>query len=136
MNIQKLKTELAADSLGRGYAGMSDQEAADDLNTAYRQIQDERIDPATVYNNVDVSEFLALAAAQRQEVWDIIHVGGAGGLWIRSGDTARERFVAIFGGTSTTIANLLVVITHDVSRAVELGIRVKPGLVAEARKVP
>lgn len=136
MNIQKLKVELVSDPLGRGYAGMSDQEAADDLNTAYRQVQDERIDPATVYNNVDVSEFLALATAQRQEVWDIVHVGGVGGLWIRSGDTARERFVAIFGGASTTIANLLVVITHDVSRAVELGIRVKPGLVAEARKVP
>jgi hypothetical protein len=33
---ETLKIELLSDPLGRGYSGMSDQEAADDLNTAYR----------------------------------------------------------------------------------------------------
>ncbi len=36
MNIDTLKTELTDDPLARGYAGMDDQAAADDLNTAYR----------------------------------------------------------------------------------------------------
>jgi hypothetical protein len=36
-NIQRLAAELADDPLGRGYSAMTDQAAADDLNTAYRQ---------------------------------------------------------------------------------------------------
>ncbi len=35
-DIAKLKTELTGDRLGRGYTGMTDQQAADDLNTKYR----------------------------------------------------------------------------------------------------
>ena len=35
-DIEALATELANDPLGRGYASMTDQEAANDLNTAYR----------------------------------------------------------------------------------------------------
>ncbi|GAG32022.1 unnamed protein product, partial [marine sediment metagenome] len=31
-----LKTELDVDPLGRGYAGMNDKEATDDINTKYR----------------------------------------------------------------------------------------------------
>lgn len=37
MNLQVLKDELTADPLTRGYSGMTDAEAADDLNTAYRE---------------------------------------------------------------------------------------------------
>lgn len=37
MNWSALKDELANDPLGRGYSTMSDAQAADDLNTAYRQ---------------------------------------------------------------------------------------------------
>lgn len=35
-NLVALKSELDTDPLTRGYSGMSDQEAADDLNAAYR----------------------------------------------------------------------------------------------------
>lgn len=35
-NIADIKAEIDADSLGRGYSGMSDQQVFDDLNTAYR----------------------------------------------------------------------------------------------------
>lgn len=31
-----LKSEITADPLGRGYAGMTDQQVADDLNSVYR----------------------------------------------------------------------------------------------------
>ena len=36
-NINALAKELSEDPLGRGYAAMTDQEAADDINTLYRQ---------------------------------------------------------------------------------------------------
>jgi hypothetical protein len=36
MNIAALATELTTDPLTRGYSGMSDQAAADDVNTLYR----------------------------------------------------------------------------------------------------
>jgi len=35
-DIDALSQELTNDPLGRGYSGMTDQQAADDLNTAYR----------------------------------------------------------------------------------------------------
>jgi hypothetical protein len=35
-NIDRLADEIANDPLGRGYSTMTDQEVADDLNTAYR----------------------------------------------------------------------------------------------------
>lgn len=134
MDIQALKNELTSDPLTRGYAGMSDQEAADDLNAVYRTRQDERIDQADVYNSVDASEFQALAAGEKQEVWDIVHVGGALGLWVRPGDLARDRFITIFGAGSQTITDLQALITHDISRADELGLgKVSASDVGEAR---
>ena len=39
MSYLKLKDELVVDPLGRGYSGMTSQEKADDLNTAYRSTQ-------------------------------------------------------------------------------------------------
>jgi len=38
MDYQALKSELDADSLGRGYSGMTDVEATADLNTEYRDV--------------------------------------------------------------------------------------------------
>jgi hypothetical protein len=38
MDYIALKAELDADPLGRGYAGMTDEQATDDLNTVYRDV--------------------------------------------------------------------------------------------------
>jgi hypothetical protein len=38
MDITALNTELITDPLGRGYSGMTDEEATDDLNTEYRDV--------------------------------------------------------------------------------------------------
>lgn len=53
MNLPELKSELDDDSLARGYAAMSDAEAAADLNSAYRT----RLAP------ISSAELLAWAAA-------------------------------------------------------------------------
>jgi len=134
MNYVILHNELTTDPLVRDYSTMSDAEAAVDLNTIYRTRTLERLDQADVFNAVVVAEFAALSADGRQEVWDIVQVGGASGLWVRSGDTARERFIALFGAESDTIEALAALLTEDISRAQELGLgAVKPGHVTKAR---
>lgn len=134
MNYIILHNELATDPLSRGYSAMSDAEAATDLNTIYCTRTVERLDQADVYNAVVSSEFTALSTDQKREVWDIVQVGGVGGLWVRPGDTARTRFISIFGVESDTISALAALLTEDISRAAELGLGiVKPGHVAKAR---
>jgi len=49
-NIKALADELRNDPLSRGYSSMTDQEAADDLNTAYR----------TQYRDVPVGELVGV----------------------------------------------------------------------------
>lgn len=134
MDYVILHNELSTDPLARGYAAMTDAEAAADLNTVYRTRTIERLDQADVYNAVVPVEFIALGAEARQEVWDIVQVGGAGGLWVRPGDTARARFITLFGAESDTIQALAALLTEDIGRAEELGLgTVKPGHVAKAR---
>lgn len=133
MDYVILHDELSTDPLTRGYSTMTDAEAADDLNTVYRTRTVERLDQADVYNAVVMAEFTALSAEGRREVWDIVQVGGASGLWVRPGDTARERFIALFGAGSDTIQALAALLTEDISRAQELGLgTVKPGHVTKA----
>ena len=135
MNLQTLRTELNNDPLGRGYAGMTDEGAADDLNTVYRTRQKANLSGAEVYEQVDNTEFLALTAAEQAEVWDIVHLSGEGsGISITPGSKARTRFVALFGGGSATIVDILAYITEDISRGIELGIGiVTTGSVQKAR---
>lgn len=134
MDYVILHDELTADPLTRGYSAMSDAEAAADLNTSYRTRTLQRLDQADVYNAVVPAEFTALSADGRREIWDIVQVGGASGLWVRPGDTARERFITLFGGQSDTIQALAALLTEDITRAQELGLgTVKPGHVAKAR---
>ena len=134
MDYVILHSELTTDPLTRGYSTMSDAQAAADLNTAYRTRTLERLDQADVYNAVVVAEFTALNADSKQEVWNIIHVGGATGLWVRPGDTARTRLISIFSAASATIQALAALLTQDITRAQELGLgTVKPGHVTKAR---
>lgn len=134
MNYVVLHDELITDPLTRGYSAMSDAAAAADLNTVYRTRDVECLDQAVVYNAVVPAEFAALSAGDKEEIWDIVHVGGGGGLWVRSNDTARSRFVSIFGAQSNTIQALAALLTVDISRAEELSLgTVKPGHVTKAR---
>ena len=134
MDYAVLAAELGGDPLSRGYAAMTDAEAAADLNMLYRTRQSERADPADAYNVIDQSEWSALAAAQQQEIAAILQIGTALGHLVTPGSRVRQRFIAIFGAGSDTIAALLDLITVDISRAEELGLgAVKPGHVEKAR---
>lgn len=132
-----LHDELTTDPLTRGYLAMSNAEAAADLNTAYRTRTLERLDQADVYNAVVPAEFTALSADEKREIWDIVQVGGINGIWVRPGDMARERFIALFGPGSNTIQALAALLMQDISRAQELSLgSVAPGDVMQARAYP
>ena len=132
MNLIVLATELETDPLERGYAAMTDAEAAADLNTVYRTRMLDTLSGGVVYDQLDDTEFLALTEGEQAKVWDIVHLGAE--IRVGPGSKARGELVGTFGAQSTTISNLLGEITVNISRAAELGLGiVKPGYVQKAR---
>lgn len=129
MNIEKLRNEIETDPLERGYAGKTDQQAADDLNTAYRTRIKATMLATEVMNAIDKAEFDLLLPTAQQRVWDILHMGV-----INPNGVEKDMFVSVFGAQSDTIGNLAAARTESISRATELGLsKVKPGHVAMAR---
>lgn len=132
-NIRVLRNELQSDPLGRGYAGMSDQEAADSLNAVDRSRSVEIFTGDDLFNLTDGSEFASLTAEKKQ-------------LWIMFcnrqaitpiAGSANAAFVGwIFGNPSTTRSNIIAALTESISRANELGHGglVKSGHVERARQ--
>jgi len=130
MDTAILKTELLTDPLSRGYSGMSDVAAAADLNTVYRQINKVSMTGSEVLNALDTTEVLALTDAQRQRMWNVLHLGT-----INPFGMEASIFIDVFGGGSNSISALQVARKTDVSRGVELGLgNVREGEVAEARR--
>lgn len=127
-----LKDEIDNDPLGRGYAGMSDQEISDDMNTKYREVSVMSIPSEEIVAALVPLDILSLTDAQLRNLWGVI---GAGSVK-PDDDDVKNFFAGLFGSGTTTRANLLALAKQTVSRAAELRIRVKVGLVAEARRVP
>jgi len=117
--IEILTTEITGDPLTRGYAGMSDQAVADDLNTVYRSQNRTSMTASEVYNAVNAGEWAALSAADKEEVWNVVHLGT-----INPFGREATVFTSIFGGGSTTIGALAAARVESVSRGTELGVGV------------
>jgi hypothetical protein len=129
MDYLVLFNEINTDPLGRGYSSMSDAEVAADLNTVYRTRNRGLMTASEVYNAVDETEFIALTAEQKAEVWNIVHMGELDPFGLEA-----DRFLAIFGGGSTTISTLGDLRVDDISRAQELGLgEIYEGYVTKAR---
>ena len=77
MSLDILRAELTDDPLGRGYSGMSDEEAAADLNTAYRSRNLAALTASGVLNAVDVAEYNALDSGQQTLLWRLLGIGEA-----------------------------------------------------------
>lgn len=112
-----LKDEVTNDPLGRGYAGMDDVAAADDLNTAYRTRNRATMTASEVYNAIDQTEWAALTADQRQELWNILHLGEVNPFGLEA-----ARFQSIFGA-GATLTVLQAARLESITRAQELGLR-------------
>lgn len=126
-----LKTEIDTDPLTRGYAGMSDQQVADSLNTANRDNW-VSLSASQIFEAIDRSEFTALSAGDQGRIDRILGLGS--GIQTAPGSQARDEMIAVFGGGSTTISNLLAVANPMQTRGQELGIGIiRVGQVTEAR---
>lgn len=115
-----LRDELLTDPLVRGYSTMSDEEAAADLNSIYPAPDTLTRNRASmtaseIANAMDIPEFTALSATDRQEIWNWLHLGELNPFGIEA-----TRFVAIFGGGSNTITALQAARVEMISRAEEL----------------
>jgi len=130
MDIGVLSDELTDDPLTRGYSGMTNLEAADDLNTVYRTRTRDVVSGYEIFNATDDTEYAALTDAQKSS-WDALcgieQIDTASGV-------AKAREAELFGPGTDTRTNLAAVRSPAASRAVELGIgTVYEGNVQEAR---
>lgn len=133
MNLQPLKTELTTDPLGRGYAGMTDAQAADNLNAADRTIEASAIPAPALLAGMVYSEWVALTADQKQYLSMLVAAGSFDG---RTGKPPRTALLAMFNGGSQTRSNLQILLGQTVSRASELGLgAVTPSDIAAAKRL-
>jgi len=101
-DIEQLRQELNDDPLGRGYSGMTDQQAADDLNTVYRQ----RTVPIPVS---DIRRYLFV-----QNLWLSIKQGTqVSAVMARDALNMFERFHVDQQDVSDTVENLLDNLVSD-----------------------
>lgn len=134
--IAILQTEINTDPQSLGYAGKTNPEIADLLNTA--GLSSETVDVGIINGQelsmaVEISEYLSLSAPAR-DAWNTILSAGDG--QINVGDSrVVSQIGAIWGPATTTRANLLALKTRVCSRAEALfgsGIAVSMFDVAEA----
>ena len=117
MDYTALASELTTDPMSRGYSGMTDQEAADDLNTLYRTENRPYVDGSEILNATDDSEFGALTDAQ-QDRW--LSLCGVDTIDTSSG-VAKDMEADLFGAGTQTRSNLQDIRKRNISRAQELG---------------
>lgn len=128
--VQMLAAELSADPLVRGYSGMSDQAAADSLNTENRDVDVDLVKSAVVLEAIVISEYNVLTDAQKALVNAMLAMGEMD----PHGPNTKAIFAVIFDPGTVTRTNLLALSIETVSRGVELGIgTVKSGDVDRAR---
>lgn len=136
MDLLALKTEITTDPAAIGYAGQTDEQIArlmmrENGTGAAFEINRKEISSADVASCVVGSEFIALAAGQRDYVGLI---AGAGILKVK---TVKDDLLLIFTQVSSPItrAALQDVFKQTVSRAVKvLGEGVTPSNIADARR--
>ncbi len=129
MDMSILGTELTGDPLSRNYSGMTDVQAAADLNTVYRTRNRSSMTGSEVLNAIVRSEYLALSDANKDRVWQLLHLGTLDPFGVEA-DLISE----IFTAGSATVTALLARRKDDVSRAVELGLgTIAPGDIENAR---
>ena len=116
--IDDIKVELDTDSLVRGYAGMTDEQATADLNTVYRTKVKPSVSGADAFQVTDSGEFDALTDAARSEWLSLCAIDSVDPA---NGTPAAGTATRLFGGGSATVIALNAFRTDDVSRAVELG---------------
>jgi hypothetical protein len=129
---QILADEINTDPLSRGYAGMTDHQVADDINTEYRTVTIPEVSPTEIYQAIDPPEWVALSALFQLVVTNVISLPTVP----TSGNTA-DGLLAAFGPGTTTRTNLIALATGNITRGTEIGIgEIHSGDVGFARSLP
>lgn len=122
-----LKTELLLPK----YASMSDQQAADDLNTVNIPRNRTSMSRTEILQSVEASAYSALTGDDLVAFWGLLGTETLDPFGVEA-----QVMIKIFGGGSDTITALASARVELISRAVELGLgNVKPGHVYNARAV-
>ena len=131
MDIAAIKAELLGGHPVTGAYNSDDVIATAELNALNVDKNLTFLSGSAVFNAIDKGEFNALVAADKQLVWDILHLGTIDPFGLEA-----TLFTDIFGGGgSNTIISLGVIRKTSISRAVELGLGViKVGWVEKARE--
>lgn len=116
MNYVALKAELVSDPLTRGYPAMTDQEAADDLNTVYRTRDRSVMTGKEVKDRIDTTEWSGRTDTQKQIVLALCNRDDLDPFGIDA-----QIFQDAMAGATNTLAALTTYRVEDVSRAEELG---------------
>lgn len=129
-NIDILKTELTDDPLVRGYSAMTDEAAADSLNTADRTVGKSSMSGDELFQQTDSTEFTGLTAG-KQQMWVSFCARDS----VDPHAAANVTFVQFIFGAGDTLTALSAARDTTVSRASELGIgEAKVGHIQEARR--
>lgn len=115
INLAALKTELTTDPLAKGYASMTDEQAAESLAAVNRQANRETLDGGMLVASIVRSEFAAQSAADKQYVQLIAAAGQ-----VPLTATVKAELGAVFPAGSATRANLTALMKRPGSRAEEL----------------
>lgn len=134
MDLVKLKTELTTDPLGRGYAGMTDDEAAATFRINDRQVNRDALDGGLLVSALVRSEYNALVANDKNYVQLIAGTATP----IPLTPAFKAELGAIFPAGSATRTALLALVKRAGNRADELGLGGMPTAsdVADAKRLP
>ena len=66
--MSELREEIQNDPLSRGYAGMTDQQIADDLNSKYRSKNKTGVSGKDISDAINSAEYSALSDAQKDRI--------------------------------------------------------------------
>lgn len=129
--IDELRAELTDDPLGRGYTGMTDEQAATSLNSADRTRFRQSIPNREIFAGLDLTEFKALSPEERAAFSLVMQMDAIDA----TDPNTRSVLGAIFPAGSNTRTKMMTVAQETISRGVELGLgTVRVGQVEEARR--
>ena len=116
MDYVALNSELQTDPLTRGYAAMSDQQAADDLNTVYRTRNRSVMTGKEVKDRIDTTEWASRTDAQKQIILALCNRDDLDPFGIDA-----QIFQDAMAGATNTLDALNSYRVESISRAEELG---------------
>lgn len=129
MDYQALSNEVSIDPLARGYAGMTDTQVADSLNSVDRSRNRTSMTGSEVFNATDSAEYNALTAEDKASWLSFC------GIDSHDPFGTSAAFVSNIFGAGNTVNALIAARVETVSRATELSLStVKVGDVEYVRR--